>query len=303
VNNAIELSEVGWRAGRAFELKDLSLRVPVGSIYGFLGPNGSGKTTTIRMFMGMLKPDRGDIRVLGSHVPRDLPRILARVGYVPERPHVYPALTVREQVRYHASFYELWDAGWAQELMERLGLDPSRKISRMSKGETGKLLVLLALSQRPEILVLDEPTDGLDPVVRRDVLTAILDYVGERNATVFISSHLVHELERICDWVGVMDNGSLVAELPMMQFKNGIKRIRVDDVEEVPVELPFTLLSRERPNGVSTAETWIVRGWQDPMRGYFDSVGLTLRDVVDLDLEDGFVELLRSSRPQTSYRS
>jgi ABC-2 type transport system ATP-binding protein len=303
VNNAIELSNVRWRAGRSFELRDLSLHVPVGSIYGFLGPNGSGKTTTIRTFMGMLKPDRGDIRVLGMDVPRDLPRILARVGYVPERPHVYPALRVEEQVKYHASFFDLWDPGWAQELIERLGLDPTRKISRMSKGETGKLLVLLALSQRPDVLVLDEPTDGLDPVVRRDVLTAVLDYVGERNATVFISSHLVHELERICDWVGVMDNGSLVAELPMTQFKNGIKRIRVDDVDEVPVQLPFTLLSRERTNGVSTAETWIVRGWQDPMRGYFDSVGMTLRDVVDLDLEEGFVELLRSSRPQPSYRS
>jgi ABC-2 type transport system ATP-binding protein len=291
VNNAIELSNVSWRAGRSFELQDLSLRVPAGSIYGFLGPNGSGKTTTIRMFMGMMKPDRGDISVLGMAVPRDMPRILARVGYVPERPHVYAALTVGEQVKYHSSFFDLWDPGWAQELIERLGLDSDRKISRMSKGETGKLMVLLALAQRPDLLVLDEPTDGLDPVVRRDVLTAILDYVGERTATVFISSHLVHELERICDWVGVMDDGRLVAELPMTQFKNGIKRIRVDDVDEVPVQMPFTL------------ETWIVRGWQDPMRQYFDSVGMTLRDVVDLDLEDGFVELLRSSRPQNLYRS
>ncbi len=291
MNNAIELSNVSWRAGRSFELQDLSLRVPAGSIYGFLGPNGSGKTTTIRMFMGMMKPDRGDISVLGMAVPRDMPRILARVGYVPERPHVYAALTVGEQVKYHSSFFDLWDPGWAQELIERLGLDSDRKISRMSKGETGKLMVLLALAQRPDLLVLDEPTDGLDPVVRRDVLTAILDYVGERTATVFISSHLVHELERICDWVGVMDDGRLVAELPMTQFKNGIKRIRVDDVDEVPVQMPFTL------------ETWIVRGWQDPMRQYFDSVGMTLRDVVDLDLEDGFVELLRSSRPQNLYRS
>jgi ABC-2 type transport system ATP-binding protein len=303
VNNAIELSNVSWRAGRSFELQDLSLRVPAGSIYGFLGPNGSGKTTTIRMFMGMMKPDRGDISVLGMAVPRDMPRILARVGYVPERPHVYAALTVGEQVKYHSSFFDLWDPGWAQELIERLGLDSDRKISRMSKGETGKLMVLLALAQRPDLLVLDEPTDGLDPVVRRDVLTAILDYVGERTATVFISSHLVHELERICDWVGVMDDGRLVAELPMTQFKNGIKRIRVDDVDEVPVQMPFTLLSRERRNGSSNAETWIVRGWQDPMRQYFDSVGMTLRDVVDLDLEDGFVELLRSSRPQNLYRS
>jgi ABC-2 type transport system ATP-binding protein len=303
VNSAIELDDVGWKAGKAFALEDVSLRVPAGSIYGFLGPNGSGKTTTIRMFMGMMKPDHGDIRLLGMDVPKDMPRILGRVGYVPERPHVYPAFTVQEQVRHHAAFFDLWDAGWAKELMDRLHLDPTRKISKMSKGETGKLLILLALSQRPDLLVLDEPTDGLDPVVRRDVLTAVLDYVGETSATVFISSHLVHELERICDWVGVMDEGRLVAELPMQHFKNGIKRVRVDSAPETPANPPFVILSREQRNGRASSETWIVRGWEDPMKDYFAGVGATLRDVVDLDLEEGFVELLRSSRPKNHYGS
>ncbi len=303
MNNAIELTEVSWKAGEAFELQHISLRVPTGSIYGFLGPNGSGKTTTIRIFMGMLKPDQGEIRVLGRRVPKEMPRILARVGFVPERPHIYPALTVAECVRYHSSFYNSWDQGWADELIARLGLDPTRKISLMSKGETGKLLLLLALSQRPDLLVLDEPTDGLDPVVRRDVLTAVLDYVSETSATVFISSHLVHELERICDWVGVLDDGQLVAELPMQSFKNGIKRIRVADAPEVPGDTPFVILDRTEGDAFSAVETWIVRGWQDPMRQYFEGVGATLRDVIDLDLEEGFVELLRSSRPNNHHRS
>jgi ABC-2 type transport system ATP-binding protein len=184
--------------------------------------------------------------------------------------------------------------------MGRLGLDPHRKISRMSKGENGKLLILLALSQRPDLLVLDEPTDGLDPVVRRDVLTAVLDYVSETSATVFISSHLVHELERICDWVGVMDDGQLVAELPMQSFKNGIKRIRVADAPDLPGDTPFVILHRKEADGAGSVETWIVRGWQDPMRQYFAGVGATLRDVIDLDLEEGFVELLSSSRPHNN---
>lgn len=298
MNSAIELEGVGWSAGKAFQLQDVSLSVPVGSIYGFLGPNGSGKTTTIRMFMGMMRPERGRISVLGHSVPKDMKEILSRVGYVPERPHVYPALTVAEQIKVHSAHYELWDQGWCNELIDRLGLDPARKIARMSKGETGKLLLLLALSQRPELLVLDEPTDGLDPVVRRDVLTAVLDYVSEKNATVFISSHLVHELERMCDWVGVMDGGRLVAELPMQHFKNGIKRLRVANAPETAVEVPFTLLSRTPDNGRGSIETWIVRDWEAPMRHYFDGVGATVRDIIDLDLEEGFVELLRSSRPQ-----
>jgi ABC-2 type transport system ATP-binding protein len=303
MNHAIELNGVGWKAGKGFALQDVTLRVPVGSIYGFLGPNGSGKTTTIRIFMGMIKPDQGEIRMLGKPVPRELPRILARVGYVPERPHVYPALTVEEAVRFHSTFYPSWDRAWAAELGQRLELDPTRKIARLSKGETGKLLLLLALSQRPDLLVLDEPTDGLDPVVRREVLTAVLDYVSETSATVFISSHLVHELERICDWVGVLDGGQVVAELPMLSFKSGIKRIRVAGAPATPGDTPFVILNRLERDGLGMTETWIVRGWQDPMRQYFEGVGATLRDVVDLDLEEGFVELLRSARPHNHHRS
>jgi ABC-2 type transport system ATP-binding protein len=299
VNSAIQLSNVAWRASKTFALESVSLRVPKGAIYGFLGPNGSGKTTTIRLFMGMMKADTGRISVLDREVPRDMKSILARIGYVPERPHVYPALTVAEQVRYHASFFRLFDDGWSRELIGRLRLDPDQRIARMSKGETGKLLLLLALSQRPELLVLDEPTEGLDPVVRRDVLTAVLDYVSETSATVFISSHLVHELERICDWVGVMDHGRVVAEMPMQQFKNGIKRLRVGRAPHTAADAPFRLVCRQSDNGAGSTETWIVRGWEPSMRYYFDSVGADLRDVIDLDLEESFVELLRSTRPST----
>ncbi|HUH13486.1 MAG TPA: ABC transporter ATP-binding protein [Longimicrobiales bacterium] len=296
MSNAIELRDVGYRAGKTFEIRDLDLRVPVGSIYGFLGPNGSGKTTTIRLFLGMLRPHAGDIRVLGSAVPGELPGALARIGFVPERPHLYPTLSVEEAICYHRAFYPTWDDGFADQLRRRLALRPEQRLKRLSKGEMGKLLILLALAQRPELLVLDEPTDGLDPVVRRDVLTAVLDYVSEAGATVFISSHLVNELERICDWVGVMDGGRLVAELPMQSFKNGIKRLRVVDAPALADDPPFVILARHSGNGVLSGETWVVRGWQDPMRQYFDGIGATLKEVVDLDLEESFVELLRSSR-------
>jgi len=224
-----------------------------------------------------------------------MPRILRRTGYVPERPHLYRRLTVAEQVRYHASFYPRWSEARASDLMRRFRLEGDRPIGRLSKGETGQLLILLALSQQPELLVLDEPTDGLDPVVRREVLMALLDYVSDVDATVFISSHLVHELERICDWVGVLDGGELVAELPMHSFKSGIKRLRVAEAPAMAGDTPFVVLSR-KPSETTVGETWIVRGWQDPMRQYFEGVGATLREVIDLDLEEGFVELLRSSR-------
>ncbi len=300
MSNAIELNKVTYTAGKSFQISDLNLCVPEGAIYGFLGANGSGKTTTIRLIMGLLRAECGHIRVLGEQVPNDMPSILGRTGYVPEHPHLYPGLTVGETLRYHASFYKEWDAEWSYELVEALHLDARRKVGQMSKGEKGKLLILLAIAQRPELLILDEPTDGLDPVVRRDVLTAVLDYVSHSEATVFISSHLVHELERFCDWVGVVDDGGLIAELPMEDFKNGIKRLKVENPPVEADDAPFVVLNRTFNDRRTAMETWVVRGWQDRMTQYFERTGASVCDVMDLDLEEGFVELLRSSRPTTN---
>lgn len=295
--NAIDVRGLRYRAGSTFELRDLDLNVPAGSIYGFLGPNGAGKSTTIRLLLGMARPLAGEIRVLDHRVPNEIPRALAKTGYVPERPHIYQGLTVDEVIRCHGTFYETWDAEWALRLKKTFALTDDRTVNRLSKGEVGKLMILLVLAQRPELLVLDEPTDGLDPMVRRDVLTSVLDYVAESGATVFISSHLVHELERICDWVGVLDHGQLVAELPIQSFKSGVKRLRLNNGPAQTGDTPFVLMSRSNDT-LGTGETWVVRGWRDSMRQYFDNDGASLREVIDLDLEEVFVEFLRSSRSQ-----
>jgi ABC-2 type transport system ATP-binding protein len=294
MTNAIDIQRLCYRAGRTFDIKDLDLHVPQGAIYGFLGPNGCGKTTTIRLMLGLLRPLSGRVTLLGEAVPRDLARILARVGFVPEQPHLDPILTVRETLAFHAAFYPTWDWPWAERLRAQFELHDSQLFGRLSKGQKGKLMMLVALAQRPELLVLDEPTDGLDPVVRRDVLSALLDYVSQRRATVFISSHLVHELERFCDWIGVMDNGRLITQVPMERFKNGMKRLRISGAPPTPDSPPFVLLGREPAN--DTTETWLVREWEPQMASYFDRPGVSLTDVIDLDLEEGFVELLRTFR-------
>ncbi len=290
---AIETNDLTYRAGKDFELRELSLKVREGAIYGFLGPNGAGKTTTIRLLLGLQRANSGRISVLGHGVPRHVHRALAETGYVPERPHLYPYLTVGEAIRYHGAFWKGFDHGYAAELIEMFGMPEHQRLARLSKGEMGKLHMLLVLAQRPKLLVLDEPTDGLDPVVRRDVLTALLDFCSQGSATVFISSHLVHELERICDWVGVLDRGRLVAELPMHSFKQGIKRLRVSRAPSLLGDTPFVLLLREQ---TPFDEIWVVRGWQAPMTQWFEGAGAELKEVVDLDLEEGFVEMLRASR-------
>jgi ABC-2 type transport system ATP-binding protein len=290
---AIETHGLNYRAGKSFELREVNLKVREGSIYGFLGPNGAGKTTTIRLLLGLLRAQAGSISLLGQAVPKDVHKALAQTGYVPERPHLYSYMTVEQAMRYHAAFFATFDREYADELVDTFGLVSDQKPAHMSKGEMGKLHMLLVLAQRPRLLILDEPTDGLDPVVRRDVLTALLDFCSQGTATVFISSHLVHELERICDWVGVLDHGRLVADLPMHGFKQGIKRLRIARAPSLIGDTPFVLLTREQ---TTADEIWVVRGWQAPMTQWFDGVGAEIKEIVDLDLEEGFVELLRSSR-------
>lgn len=294
MSSAVQIRDLAWRAGAAFAISDLSMTVPAGAIYGFLGPNGSGKTTTIRLMLGMLTPAAGSITLLGHEIPKMAHRALARVGYVPERLHLYSRLTVAECVDFHRAFYSEFDLTESERLLRRFGLRPAQRVAQLSKGESGKLMMLLALSQRAELLVLDEPTDGLDPVIRREILAALVEYVDAHRATVFVSSHLVHEQERICDWVGVMDGGRLVAELPMEEFRSGIKRVRVANAPTSAASAPFTLLATESDG---TADpVWVVRGWDAAMSAWFERHGAVVRGVDDLDLEESFVALLRGAR-------
>ena len=295
---AIEITRLQYRAGKTFEIPALDLHVPTGSIYGFLGPNGSGKTTTIRLILGLLRPLSGRITVLGSPMPQQYARILQRIGYVPEQPHLDATMTVRELIDFQSVFYPSWDRDRARELVTQFELDAAQLFGRLSKGQKAKLMILLALAQCGDLLVLDEPTDGLDPVVRRDILSALLTYVSERGATIFISSHLVHELERVCDWIAVMDNGRLVTESPMEKLKHGTKRLVVTGAPAEIGDAPFQLLTRESSNG--SGEQWVVGNWEPTMTGYVESLGASIRDVIDLDLEDGFVELLRGFRGRTA---
>lgn len=208
---AIETEGVSYRAGRGFAVRDLTFRVGVGEVCGFLGPNGAGKTTIIRLLIGLLRPDRGVIRIFGRPFAQEAAAILAEVGYVPERPHFDATLTVRQILRFQGAFYPTWDDPFAMSLVERLEVDPAQAFGRLSKGQKAKVMILSALAQRPRLLLLDEPTDGLDPVVRREILDILLGEIRERNVSVLVSSHLVHELQGLCTRIAIVDGGALVA--------------------------------------------------------------------------------------------
>ncbi|HET7041229.1 MAG TPA: ABC transporter ATP-binding protein [Gemmatimonadales bacterium] len=221
---AIETEGLTHRAGRGFAIRDVGLRVPRGEVCGFLGPNGAGKTTVIRLLLGLLRPDAGHVRLGGRAMPAEAPTILAGVGYVPERPHFDATLPCAELLRYQAAFFRRWDRALAAELADRFELDLRKEFGRLSKGQKAKLMILAALAQRPDLLLLDEPTDGLDPVIRREILDILLARVRADGVSVLISSHLVHELEGLCTRIAIMDAGTLVTEQGMHEFRMGPAR-------------------------------------------------------------------------------
>ena len=202
----IEASELGKRYRSRWALADCTLSVPAGSIAGLVGPNGAGKTTLLHLVTGLLAPTTGMIEVAGGP-PAATRAQLARVGFVAQDAPVYAGLSVADHLRLGAHLNPGWDATLARQRIERLGLDPAQKAGRLSGGQRAQLALTLAIAKRPQLLILDEPVASLDPLARRDFLQDLLDAVGEHQMSVVLSSHLVGDLERVCDYLIVLAAG------------------------------------------------------------------------------------------------
>jgi len=191
-------------------LNNVSLRVPRGRVFGLVGENGAGKTTLIRHILGLLKAESGTVRVFGFDPVADPAAVLSRIGYLSENRDLPAWMRVDELLRYTQAFYPKWDLKFAEELRNQFGLDPGARIKNLSRGENAKAGLLIALAYRPDLLLLDEPGSGLDPMVRRDILEAIIRIVADEGRTVFFSTHLLDEVERVADDVAMMFDGRVV---------------------------------------------------------------------------------------------
>ena len=199
----IETAGLGKRYRRLWALADCTLSVPAGHVVGLVGPNGAGKTTLLSLATGMLAPSAGTIEVLGGR-PADGPAQLARVGYLAQDAPVYAGLPVADHLRLGAHLNPGWDADLARGRIAQLGLDPRRKAGKLSGGERAQLALTLALGKRPDLLILDEPVASLDPLARREFLQDLMEAVAEQEVSVVLSSHLISDLERACDYVIVL---------------------------------------------------------------------------------------------------
>ena len=283
--------------GGVVAVSGLDLRVNAGSVYGLIGRNGAGKTTTLRLLMGLLRPDAGEARVLGADLWTAPREVRQRVGYVSQSQQLPGWMTLDELCRCNTSFYRRWDPDLAHRLTRRWELPHKRPVSQLSGGEQRQAAILLALAARPEVLFLDEPAAGLDPIARRALLSSLVDSLTqETGCTIMFSTHHIGDLERIGDCIGMMDRGRIVRSLRLDDWLQRVKRVQVVfQSDDVPAGFEIPGARQLRCEGpVATAVVEFVN--DDQLRSLRAIPGARV-NVFPMNLEEIFIEWFE--RPQT----
>ena len=226
----IELSQVTRRFGAKEALSAVTLALRRGGVYGLVGANGAGKTTLIKHVIGLLKAQSGSVRVFGLDPVADPVGVLSRVGYLSEDNDLPGWMTLAELLRYSRAFYPTWDDGYAGELCAAFSLEPAAKIKTLSKGQKARAGLVTALAYRPELLVLDEPSSGLDPIVRRDILGAVIRTIADEGRTVLFSSHLLDEVEAVADHVTMIAQGRILMSEPLADIRGSHSGLSLDEI-------------------------------------------------------------------------
>jgi ABC-2 type transport system ATP-binding protein len=282
----IEFRGVG-KAFRYFSLQDLSFDLEPGQVMGFVGPNGAGKSTTIRLAMGLLGADVGEVRVLGCPMPEAQAFAKRDVGYVSADMRLMPNATLDWHMRLVSSIYPGWDADYASTLIKRFNLRTEQRARSLSQGEQVKAALLLALARRPRLLILDEPTNGLDPVARQEMLTEFMDVLRDESRSILFSSHNTVDVERISDRITFLDRGRLVASNDKEDFLQCWRRIEVQLAPGTKLpELPC-IVGRASDGHFHTLTTNNFS--DDQIARITSSPGNTVRNVHRMNLEEIFV--------------
>jgi ABC-2 type transport system ATP-binding protein len=281
--------------GRAV-VNQLTLRVPQGCVYGFLGRNGSGKSTTIKMLLGMVHPDSGRSQLLDEDSLRLSAKTRASIAYLAENHPLYRWMTIGQVVDFTRAFYPRWDQGLLERILDHFELAPRARLRRLSNGQRAQVSLALAVAADPELLILDDPTLGLDTVVRRDFLESLIQIIQRRGRTIFFSSHILGDVERVADRVGILVDGVLRVDCPTEHFKQSVCKVLLE-FAGMPPEPPAWpgVVSGRRAGRVLEL---VVVGYGDAQRELAESLHPLAIDVVELNLEDAFIEYTRGPRRQ-----
>lgn len=283
----IKLQEVNKNFHKQQVLHDITFQIKDGSIYGLLGSNGAGKTTLLKIIVGILKQEKGSVQIEGQKVFENTD-VKKRMIFIPDSLYFFPHYTIEQMANFYQNIYPSWDQERFVQLREVFGLDIKKKVSQFSKGMRRQVAFWLAFSAMPDILVLDEPFDGLDPVVRRKVKNLLIQDVADREMTVLISSHNLREVEDICDYVGILHKGSILLEKDLDELKADIHKVQVAFRNHVPAALKkdLSILHEEKRGSV---RLWIVRGAETEVSKIIESYQPVVYDLLPLTLEEIFV--------------
>ena len=294
-NGAIELVSLTKQFGHTTAVNDLSLRVDRGSTFGLIGPNGAGKTTTMKMLMGILRPTTGAVTVLGTDVFAEPLVVKQRVGYVPESHHIDRWMRVGEAVGFCRSLYQSWNNQTCQQMLDLFELDPNKKVKQLSKGMQVKLSLVLAVAHEPEVLLLDEPMAGLDPLAREEFLDGVLRTICERGQTVIFSTHSLDDVQRLADTVGILYGGRLLVHRNIEELLATTKRIRATLTGGHPPDRLPEKIIWQRMQG----REWLVTVSDftlDKVQQIQAQEGVDHVEVIDLGLEDLFKDFVRGRK-------
>ena len=281
----IEVKNVTKRFDGVVALDGLNVTVPRGAVYGLVGPNGAGKSTIIRHLAGIYRQDAGEVLIDGAPV-FDNPAIKERIAYIPDDVFYYTQATIRDMMRFYRDLYPRFDTACFEKLGGAFPLDPKRPMRKLSKGQQKQAAFWLALSLRPDVVILDEPVDGLDPVMRRQVWSLLLGDVAERGTTVLVSSHNLRELEDVCDHVGIMDRGRMLLERSLSELQDNIVKIQLAYAEETALPGDLEILHRSETGRL---QQLILRGKADELSAKLALTNPLFLDVLPLSLEEIFI--------------
>jgi ABC-2 type transport system ATP-binding protein len=268
-------------------LNELSLEVPRGGVCGLIGGNGAGKTTLLRHILGLFKAQSGSVKVFGLD-PVDNPvGVLGRIGYLSEDRDLPNWMRIRDLIRYTQAFYPAWDPNYAEELRDAFDLDPAARVKNLSRGQRARAGLLIALAHRPELLLLDEPSSGLDPVVRRDILGAIIRTIADEGRTVLFSSHLLDEVERVADRVAILHNGKILMSGEMDAIKENHCRLTLRF--ERAIEIAPSLVGAIASQGTGKEWTYVCNGEPIQIRRAAEAMGASVVDKSTLSLDEIFI--------------
>ena len=277
----LEMKNVTKTFGDFKALDDLTMTVPKGAIYGLVGPNGAGKSTAIRHLTGVYRPDEGEILMEGQPIYENT-ELKARIGYIPDDIFYFPSASLEEMRKFYRSMYPNFDNKLFEELYDIFKLPKKGQIRRFSKGMQKQAAFHLTICCRPDVMILDEPVDGLDPVMRRQVWNLILSDVAQRGTTVLVSSHNLRELEDICDHVGIMDHGKMLIERSLADMQGNTVKLQM--VGEVPAGLDILHESQ-----LGRLKTLVIRGRAEEVEAKVQAENPTYYDLLPLSLEEIFI--------------